>query len=137
MARYLWDSRSSWTLFPLLCRISWFLPSLVMPEVKQYYSLFNKIQDLFGILHLVFWFNEYLATPTIFPTFKKGFWVLPLGSIGWRACFHHQVMNKIIILPKINKRIPLHKVDLKFSLTFDSLVKGQLDTDKLCAFTHI
>ena len=37
-------------------------------------------------------FDKYLATPTIFPTFKnKGFWVLLVGSIDWRACFHHQI----------------------------------------------
>jgi len=67
--------------------MSWSLLSQVMPDIKQnYLDESRKTKSIAYFLYL----NEYLATPTIFPTFRKGFWVLLMGLIVWRACFHHQ-----------------------------------------------
>ena len=140
--------------------MSWSLLSLVMPDIKQNYL--DESRETKSIAYVLY-LNEYLATPTIFPTFRKGFWVLLMGLIGWRACFHHQKWtnttkfknNKIDREKK--KWFSLEIIYLKLSLTFNNnrqlpcsissviilasilsiQVEGQHGTDQLYDFTYI
>ena len=54
--------------------------------------------------------DGYLATSNNHPTLGQGFWVLLVGLVEWRACFHHQRQKKarqvILVDPRQGQKGP-------------------------------